>query len=379
MTDFDNNSLTEVMDELTAFQPNGLPFISLYLNAQADQHGRDNFGPFVRKALSERSKTFADGSREREYFERDAGRIVRYLRYDLPPSANGLAAFACAGANNYFRAINLKAPIEKNQLHVSTAPHLFPLAQVIDRNPSFVVLLADTHLARLFVFELGQLKRSKTLNNTGMSVAKDGMFTPLRKERRLNNFNILHAKEVVAMLERVLRDEDVEHIILAGDNEIIPLLREQMPRHTADKVIDVLRLDIHTAENEILKATIDALRDDNIRSDVDKVKRFFNEYGSGGLAAADPREISHALSQGRVNELLLSSPPERIKIGVGERGRLQSRYLTSSRSPATKGVEAFADDLIGQARRTGAAVTFIEDPALLASIGGIGAFLRYKR
>ncbi len=377
MTDFYNNSLTEVIDELTAFQPNGFPFISLYLNAQADQHGRDNFGPFVRKALSERSKTFAYGSPDRECFERDAGRIIRYLREELHSSANGLAVFACAGANNYFKVAQLKAPIETNELHVSKQPHIYPLAQLIDRNPRFVVLLANAHLARLFVFELGEVKRSKTLNNTGKSLAKDGMFTQLRNQRRVDNFNTLHAKEVVAMLERVVREEEVEHIILAGDNDIIPLLREQMPKHTADKVIDVLRLDVHTPEHEILNATIDALRDDNIRSDAEKVKRFFNEYGSGGLAAADPREISHALAQGRVNELLVSSPLEKISIGDGKVGRFKSKTLTSSMAPTTKRVQAFADDLIGQAHRTGAAVTFIEDPELLASIGGVGAFLRY--
>ena len=36
------------------------------------------------------------------------------------------------------------------------------------------------------------------------------------------------------------------------------------------------------------------------------------------------------------------------------------------------------NDLIIKARNTSAAIKFIEDPALLAPVGGVGAFLRFK-
>jgi peptide subunit release factor 1 (eRF1) len=37
-----------------------------------------------------------------------------------------------------------------------------------------------------------------------------------------------------------------------------------------------------------------------------------------------------------------------------------------------------ADDLVTRARQTAARITFIEDPALLAEVGGCGAILRYR-
>jgi peptide subunit release factor 1 (eRF1) len=36
------------------------------------------------------------------------------------------------------------------------------------------------------------------------------------------------------------------------------------------------------------------------------------------------------------------------------------------------------DLLVTRARQTGATVTFIEDPALLESVGGAGGFLRWR-
>ena len=40
------------------------PFVSLYLNIQADQHGRDNFEWFVRKEFKTKAKFFAPESLE---------------------------------------------------------------------------------------------------------------------------------------------------------------------------------------------------------------------------------------------------------------------------------------------------------------------------
>ena len=42
-------SLSEQLDRLAAFEPAPYPVISLYLNTQPDQHGRDQYQAFVRK------------------------------------------------------------------------------------------------------------------------------------------------------------------------------------------------------------------------------------------------------------------------------------------------------------------------------------------
>src|SRR3989442_11187983 len=97
--------LSHVLDRLAAFEPTEFPVISLYLNMQPDERGRDHFDPFVRKELTARAKTYAPHSPERESVERDIERIHDYLRDNVRPSANGLAIFACAGANDFFEAV----------------------------------------------------------------------------------------------------------------------------------------------------------------------------------------------------------------------------------------------------------------------------------
>lgn len=384
MNEVSNNSLRRQLDELVAFEPIGFPFVSLYLNAQPDQHGRDNFEPFVRKELNRRIKSFPADSRERESIERDAERIALYLSNELRPSANGVVIFACAGAENYFKTIQLDVPILANSLHVSDGPHLYPLANLVDRYPRYVAVVADTDIARLFVFDLNQARRTEELDNTGSSLAKDGVRTHLRYRRRVEKYNLLHAKEVARMLERVVREEGAEHIVLGGDDLIIPLLRDQLPAHVVEKVVDVLRLDIRMPEHEILKATMAALRDDNIQTDAEKVRDLLDTYESDGLAIVGVGKTLNALALGQVDELVISAPLKEIRVGE-DAGQGVSSMLNGIAASAgnTNGdgqlsSETIGDILISLARSTDAAITFIEDSSLLSNVGGVGAFLRYR-
>jgi hypothetical protein len=73
-------SLHQLLDQLAAFTPTTLPVLSLYLNAQADQHGRDSFAAFVRKELPARAKTYPLRSLARASIDRDTERIQQYLQ-----------------------------------------------------------------------------------------------------------------------------------------------------------------------------------------------------------------------------------------------------------------------------------------------------------
>src|SRR3712207_8884794 len=55
-------------------------------------------------------------------------------------------------------------------------------------------------------------------------------------------------------------EEDIQQIVVAGDDVIIPTLAGQLPQHLAERVIDVVRLDITTPEHEVLETTLAVLR-----------------------------------------------------------------------------------------------------------------------
>src|SRR3954464_15304477 len=122
--------ISQQLDRLAAFDSGPYPVISLYLNMQPDQHGRDNFDPFLRKALAERIRTYGAEGPERASLERDAERIRAYVD-GVDASVNGLALFACSGAD-FFEAIRGAPPIAAHKLYLSDQPHLYPLARLLD-------------------------------------------------------------------------------------------------------------------------------------------------------------------------------------------------------------------------------------------------------
>jgi peptide chain release factor subunit 1 len=372
-------SVAELVELLSIFDPIGLPVISLYLNAQPDEHGHDNYHTFVRNELRERARTFAPGSPERESFDRDAERINAYLDTEVRPSANGIAIFACAGAGDFFETIQLDAPIENNRLFVYEQPHLYPLARLMDQYPRYAVLVANTNSARIFVFGRGAKLDSEEIKNRKTNRTKVGGWSQMRYQRHLANYHLHHAKEAIEVLERVAREDNAEHVILAGDDVIIPLLREQMPPQLAGKVIDVLSLDINAPEQEIFQSSMDALKEHDSQTDAEKVAQLLDQYRGNGLAVVGVAETLSALLNGQADDLLISAAPNEITYDEGQVKKILAAYSTEG-EPGTDTSEPrmVADEMVKRAQASSASVTFIEDASLLAEVGGVGATLRYR-
>jgi peptide chain release factor subunit 1 len=373
-------SLKNLLERLAAFEPTKYPFISLYLNAQANDRGRDDYGLFVRQELEARAKTFEPRTIERESFDRDVERIKNYLEQEVRPSANGVVIFACSGADDFFEASQLDAAVERNRLFVYDHPHLYPLARLIDQYQRYAVLVADTNSAQIFVFGYGHLIDHDEIQSVKTNRSQVGGWSQMRYQRHVENYHLQHAKEVVEALDRVVREDNIERVILSGDQTgVIPVLREQLPKHLQEKVVDVMNLGVKTPEHEILEATEKLLRVENATSDAEKVRRLLDEYRADGLAVVGVAATLAALSNGQVEELFISASMRGIRYDEQEVERVMAAYAPAT-GPTADVAEprTVADELVRRAETMSSArVTFIEDESLLASAGGAGALIRY--
>jgi peptide subunit release factor 1 (eRF1) len=379
-------ALDNYMERLAAFEPVDLPVVSVYLNAQANQHGRQDFDRFLRKTFGELAKTYAPHTPERESFDRDVERITKYVSEEVRPETNGVAVFACAGADEFFEAIQLEAPIEDHRVYVYNQPHLYPLARLMDQYPRYAVLVCDTNRARLFVFGRGKTLNTEEIQNVKTNRSQAGGWSQMRYQRHLENYHLHHAKEVVDMLSRVVEQDKIEHVILAGDEQIIPILREQLPKQLGEKIVDVLSLDINTPEHEVLAASMESMTEHGEQTDSERVERLINEYRAGGLACVGAQDTLEALSMGQVDELFLSASMRQIEGDKEDVAILSDNEvvdpLVSAADPAANEIESdsviVADELVTRAQQTSARVTFVEDASLLEEFGGVGAILRFR-
>ena len=381
--------VTDQLDRLAAFEPAPYPVVSLYLNTQSGPTGKDQFQTFVRKEFAARSQAYQANSPDREHLEQDFSRIARYLETELEPSANGVAIFACS-AGELFEAVQLTAPIDQHWLFIGDRPHLYPLARIESKYPRYAAVLADTRSSRILVFATGELVSEQEVIGVKTKRTSQGGWSQARFQRHIENFHLQHVKELIDALEQIVQREGIEEILLAGDDVVIPLVREQMPKHLAEKVVDEMRLDTNAAVHEVLSASLEAMQRVHAQTEREKVEAAVGAYRAGGLGVVRPEPTLDALIKGQVDELLLTSSLRELHGVSGARSGAAVADDGATAEPpveiatageaaeAPSGAVRLADELVTRATQTGAKITFVEDPAVLAEFGGVAALLRFR-
>jgi peptide chain release factor subunit 1 len=382
------DSLTAQLERLAAFEPVPYPVVSLYLNTHPGQHGRDQHHAFIRKEFKARSRTYPANSPDRESLDADLEKISRFLETDLQPSSNSVAIFACS-AGELFETVQMAAPLDQHWLSIGDRPHLYPLARLESQFPRYAAVITDTNSARILVFAVGELVREHDITSVKTRSTSQGGWSQARYQRHLVNFHQQHAKEVVDMLERIVRDERIEHVVLSCDEVTLPLLRSQMPKLLEDKIIDNVRLDTNPSVDTIIRRTQEAMQRLNERTDREKVEAAIGAYRAGALGVVGPEDTLAALLKGQVDELLISASMQQMQgvpvgqtIGTANDAVLEEPAVeTASAGEAAESspdVVRLADELVTRAKQTAAKITFIEDPELLEDYGGVAALLRFS-
>jgi peptide subunit release factor 1 (eRF1) len=374
--------LREQLDRLANFEPTELPVISLYLDMQPDQNGRPKFDTYLRKWFSDHASSFRSASPERESFDRDVERITEYLSGDVHRGASGLAIFACHGAS-LFEAIPMNAPVDEHWLFIGAVPHLYPLARLNDQYPRYAAVLADTNSARIFVFGLGAVETQEQVSNVKTRRSSMGGWSQARYQRRVENFHQHHIKEVIDVLDRVVRDEAITQIVLSCDEVARPLFMAHLPKHLSEKLVDTVRMDIRSPEDTVLEETLQALRAKDAQTDKEHVDQMIGAWRARGLAVVGQKATLLALEMGQVEELLIAARPDALRATpAGTDTPAPTSVETSATDAADADVDParlqVADDLVTKAQATAARIRFIEDPELLREVGGVGALLRFR-
>ena len=100
------------------------------------------------------------------------------------------------------------------------------------------------------------------------------------------------------------------------------------------------------------------------------------------MGVAGPEATLRALQMGQLDELVLTGSPDALKPvqklpDDAAPGPVQAETSAAQPAPDEKQLK-LAGEPVARARQTSARIRFIEDPALLADIGGVGALLRFR-
>ena len=371
--------LSQQLEMLAALEPSPFPVLSLYLRLAPNQNGREDYHQFLRKVFSERAKALPEQSSDRESFDKDVTRIQAHLENKDGITGQALAIFASSGSD-LFESIALEAPIGEHSLFISSVPHLYPLARLIENYPRYAAVILDTNKARIFVFGAAAEREEKIVGEKTRRTSKGG-WSQARYQCRADNFHMHHIKEVVDTLDKIVREEEIQHVVVAGADVAMPILREHLPKELADKIVEI---DPHEdgEDGSFVARTVAALREKDAETDVEKVQELMDAWRSGGLGIAGPEATLSAFQLGQVDELIITGSPETLKsVQALPEDAAPGDVQVSTSNPTGSTDEArlkLSDELVTRAQQTAARIRFIEDAALLADVGGVGALLRFR-
>lgn len=386
--------LNNLLDKLIAFEASGFPVLTVYMSSEANEQGRDDFNVWLKKELSDLSDRYGEESPEAESVRQDIKRIFDFVEKEVEPSAEGMAIFACFGAEEFFETAQLEVPFPNNNLFTFERPHIFPLVRAIEQNPRYLALWADTNKADIYIFGGERMIDAKAetkaqieeIENVLTLDAPEGIRSEYNLHRRTENFHLQHAKEMVDEVEKLMRDTKIEYLILCGnDTTIMPVLRPQLPKATEEKVVGTLNMSQYASEEEIHQATLELMQKHNEEQDEEKFNRVIGAAkAAAGLGVLGVKDTLAALSNGQVEELIISASFDAIKYRRKDVEQVLEDYAPGDDNSVTDDLpeadepRLIADELIIRALNSAAKICFIEDSERIKEIGGVGAVLRYN-
>jgi peptide subunit release factor 1 (eRF1) len=242
--------------------------------------------------------------------------------------------------------------------------------------------MLDTNKARILVFSMAATERDQKIQNEKTRRSQKGGWSQARYQRRAENFHLHHVKEVVETLDKIVREENINHIVVGVEEVALPIFNEQLPKHLAEKVVDTITLERNADGSNIFDTTLAALREKDAETDAEKVEQLMDAWQSGGLGVAGPEATLTAFQMGQVEELIITASPEILKPvqklpDDAAPGDVQVD-TSAPQGTADENRLKLADELVTRAHQTAARIRFIEDENLLAGIGGVGALLRFR-
>jgi len=342
-----------------------IPVLSVYLDLRPQVQGaRPALRPsrvILRERLHQIEATFEPRGAALEAIRDDAAKIERYLDSEVSADTSGLALFV-SEPHHLFEALAVDIPFE-SQVVASAIPDLFQLARALADQEIAVVAIVELNAARLFLLHQGGLRELRGLADDPKyyhMVHSANAMSQAHYQRHAQHKRAEFATEVGDQIEQLVARGHVTQVILAGEVEAIPLVREALSPRVAQLVRELhpplASLEVATPADAIREEIMPLLREAKAEQDRTTVEKLVEAVRADRLGVAGLELTQRALANGQVETLILpaglESPP-----GVPSETRTE---------------------LIEQATRTDASIAIVDSSVLLQQLGGVGALLRYR-
>jgi hypothetical protein len=371
------NELDQHILVLARLEETRSPVISCYLNL----HGPD---PGFRTIFDDRVQLLRRSIQEevRRDFEQALCKIQEFLGARAIAGPSSLAIFSRAGEQPVFLSLSFGAPLP-DRIVVSLTPSIYDLVELKDNYNRYVVLLATEHSSHILGINLGSVTQEiwKTRPDLRRRNGHEWTKEHYQNHRRERTRQFIH--EQIRMLDQVVSRYGYVHIILAGKSRATGIIKRELPKHLALKLVDVVPACAGDRTSDIVAATLQSFLEYEESESLAIVDKLWGELNTHGLAAAGTAASMDALRNDQVDVLVLARTYQPGSgwacrtCGVFDFNGPQSNGCAKCGNRSLR-VFDVKEEMVRLAERFGGGVEVVEHSDRLLQLGGAACLLRYR-
>ena len=363
------------LQELAAYRSEA-PVLSVYLNVDPTERTRDEYRLELRQVLKEAEDVAAS---------EDIEAVEAFFDHEYDWSGRGIAIFSCQ-EEDFWRTYSLAMAVPSG-VTVAHRPYITPLAELVDAYGSYAVAVVDRRQARLFFFDLGELratdefigeevrKLKRGRGSSGGHGRRGGAPISSQHEEEVARRNIRAAAEV---MEEFCERYSPQRLIIGGSDRVVAEFEEELPKHLQDKVIGAFSADMNAPEMEIRDRSLEILQQVEERRKEAIVDAVFTAAAKGSNGVIRLADTLGAAHEGRVQTLVIDRHYHEPGYQCKHCGYITDHALTEC--PFCGGdfmeIPDAAEALVTKVIEEGGEVEVVEDNAKAREFG-VGALLRY--
>jgi peptide chain release factor subunit 1 len=243
---------------------------------------------------------------DRMAVEEDLKRIESYLLSDdLPVSGTRAVALFASSGDSLFESVPMSRPAQP-RLVIAPTPYVEPL--VVGHDPGrWCAALVSRRVGRIFAGSADELSERRDVKDNVHGQHHQGGWSQANYERSVEADAEHHMRDVAAELYRQWQQEPFQKLVLGGTIEDVRRFADDLHNDLRPTLVSE-RLDLNpqtASPVEVQAAVLPLVEQEAVRTESEALSELANRIGAGGAAATGLDDVLEALTERRVQTLLL--------------------------------------------------------------------------
>jgi peptide chain release factor subunit 1 len=288
----------------------GHPVVSVYFDLDPSEFATAPARTTQVRSLLDQAQRPGDGALDHEdrmALEKDLERVESYLLSDdLPVSGARAVAVFCSSRDSLFESVPMSRPAPP-RLVIAPTPYVEPLVSGHDPG-RWCVVLVSRRAGRIFTGSADELREQRDIKDNVHGQHQQGGWSQANYERSYETDTDAHLRDVASELYRQWQRQPFQHLVVGGTSEDVARFTGEL-HNDLRPTLGSERLDVNpeaASPAQVQAAVLPLIDEDIAQAERGALEELANRTGASGRAASGAEAVLEALTERRVETLLLS-------------------------------------------------------------------------